>query len=61
MTLTATTNGEYPTGLHWTAGEARDLPDGAEVGAPGWLVAPVAALPPEPLVEAPPAPEIAPE
>ena len=62
MTYTATMNGEYPTGLHWTDGEARELPAGTEADAPGWLTP---TMPPEPAAEpvsAPePAPEVAPE
>ena len=37
MKLTSTRRGEWPTGVHWTPGESRevDVPKGVEV--PGWL------------------------
>ncbi len=39
MKYTANKRGEFPTGVHWTAGESRvlDLPEGVE--APAWLKA----------------------
>lgn len=45
MKLQATRRGEWPTGVHWTAGEIRelDLEEGAEV--PDFLVAPKAKKP----------------
>lgn len=43
-TYRALTAGEYPPGLHWTAGETRVLPSWAVEDAPGWLTpAPVEA------------------
>ena len=37
MKYTASKRGEFPTGVHWTAGESRDLelPEGVEL--PSWL------------------------
>tara|TARA_Y100001972_G_scaffold99328_1_gene123190 strand:- start:153 stop:311 length:159 start_codon:yes stop_codon:yes gene_type:complete len=37
MKYTATKRGTFPTGVHWTEGESRDLelPEGVE--APDWL------------------------
>ena len=37
MKYTATQRGTFPNGVHWTAGESRDLelPEGVE--APNWL------------------------
>ena len=39
MTLRALTAGEWPTGIHWTPGEVRRLPDGYPVPGdpPAWL------------------------
>lgn len=54
MTFTAAQGGEYPTGLHWTAGETREMPAGAEPEAPDWLT-------PTPAPDAPAAPDSAPE
>jgi hypothetical protein len=40
--LKSTRRGEWPTGVHWTPGEVRDIevPEGADV--PAWLVKPKA-------------------
>lgn len=54
MTYTATQHGEYPTGLHWTAGESRVLTPEAAADAPAWLVA---VPPPVEPTDVPPAPE----
>ena len=37
MKYTASKRGEFPTGVHWTEGESRDLdlPEGLEL--PSWL------------------------
>lgn len=65
MTFTANRAGTWPPGLHWSAGETRELTPDHEAAArsmerPGWLVeasAPVAAPVPveaaTPAVEAP--------
>ena len=39
MKYTSTKRGEFPTGVHWTAGESRvlELPEGVE--CPAWLKA----------------------
>lgn len=33
----AETRGEYPPGLHWTAGEVRPLSEADAAEAPAWL------------------------
>lgn len=50
MTYRATQPGEWPTGVHWTPGEVRRLPDGYPVAGdpPAWL---------EPVEEAPAPPK----
>jgi len=53
MTLRATRPGEYPTGLHWTEGETREVPDELAAEAPAWLEAADAASGTVPEVRAP--------
>ena len=50
MTYTAMKSGEYPTGLHWTAGESRTLTEAQAGDAPAWLVV----VPPPSHEESPP-------
>jgi len=41
--LQATKSGEWPPGIHWTAGEVCDVPagyPGADQDPPAWLTAP---------------------
>ena len=37
MKYTATQRGTFPTGVHWTAGESRDLDLPEGVAPPAWL------------------------